>query len=634
MGILYRDGRTVSHATMGDMLSRISHRGPDGQGIWCADSVGLAQCMRRSTPESVRERQPHLSRQADLVLVADARIDNREWLINALALKDRPAEEVTDTQLILNAYKNWGEACPDKLEGDFAFAIWDSHRKVLFCARDTAGVKPFYYYLSRKCMAFASEIKALLALSEMPRGLNETKVAEYLLWNFEDTRQTFYQDIYRLPPACSLTISFESERLQQYWNLDPTKEIRYRNSDDYVLEFRELFNQAVRYRTRSVYQIGSTLSGGLDSSSIATTALKYLPKANSSKLKVFSAIFPDLDRSERFEIDERNYVDKMLEVGQFDPVFINASNKDLYIDREKLPAIFDEPYFAPSLYLFWEIYSSARDAGVHILLDGTDGDRTISNGQEYLVDLAKSFRWIHMWNVASAVNKEQDLRTGTYQTMWRLGFRALIPHQIFDLKRRLTGNQRPAIRNRSLINPQFAHAQGIDDRLDTSSPSIFDGRQFSRYKHWQEMTSGVNALSLELFDKAAAFHNISVRFPFYDRQLIEFCLALPPEQKLNKGRTRYILRAAMDGVLPPQVQWRTSKSNLGLAFSRQFSGIQRSLLNRMVYTTKETLGAYIDRAAVDQAYHRLITNPTRSINDAYMIFGASILADWFTEIHH
>src|SRR5881296_79829 len=219
VGIYFLDGRVVDGAALQSMVEQLAHRGPDGSGVWSEKEVGLGHRMLWTTPESLLEKFPLVNAAGDLVLTADARIDNRDELLAALGLESPPIQGISDGQLILRAYERWGERCPDRLLGDFAFAVWDRREQVLFCARDHFGVKPFYYYRADRLFAFASEIKALLCLPEAPRRLNEVRVADYLDGGLllGDKAGTFYQDILRLPPGHSLTIGPDRVQLRAYW---------------------------------------------------------------------------------------------------------------------------------------------------------------------------------------------------------------------------------------------------------------------------------------------------------------------------------------------------------------------------------------------------------------------------------
>jgi asparagine synthase (glutamine-hydrolysing) len=225
-GIFFLDGRPVDRPVLERMVGSIAHRGPDGEGTWSEGPVGLGHRMLWTTPESLHEELPLVRKSGDLVLTADVRLDNRDELISALGIASRPRQEIGDGELILGAYKKWGERCPEELLGDFAFAIWDQQRQKLFCARDHMGVKPFYYFRSGRIFVFASEIKALLCVAEVPRRLNEVRVADYLVGSFEDKTITFYQEILRLPPAHSMSVSREKASERPYWALDPSREVR------------------------------------------------------------------------------------------------------------------------------------------------------------------------------------------------------------------------------------------------------------------------------------------------------------------------------------------------------------------------------------------------------------------------
>jgi asparagine synthase (glutamine-hydrolysing) len=192
VGICYLDGRPVESLQLDRMLASIAHRGQDGSAVWRAGSVGLGHCMLWTTPESLHEKLPLESESGDLVTTADARIDNREELITALSINHYLDQVITDSQLILNAYEKWGEACPAHLIGDYAFAIWDGQERTLFCARDHIGARPFYYYKSERIFIFASEIKALLTNELVPRRLNELRVADHLAFFIEDKTITYF----------------------------------------------------------------------------------------------------------------------------------------------------------------------------------------------------------------------------------------------------------------------------------------------------------------------------------------------------------------------------------------------------------------------------------------------------------
>ena len=306
-GIFYRDGREVSHNQIKKMNDSLSHRGKDGSEVLVDGSLAFGHQMLHTTQESLHEKLPFKDESSGMVITADARIDNRAELAPLLKLEDN--ENVPDSAFILEAYKMWGDQCPEKLLGDFAFAVWDPKKEQLFCARDHMGVKPFYYYLSDETFFFATEIKALFCLPEVSHEINELKVAFHLAL-IDDATSTFYEDVLRLGAAHSLTVSTTETKLRMYWKLDPELKIKMDSEDDYIKAFREIFTEAVRSRLRSAFPVGSELSGGLDSSSVTCVAKKILmsSKNSSDKLKTFSFIFKDFP-----DADERYYINKVIE---------------------------------------------------------------------------------------------------------------------------------------------------------------------------------------------------------------------------------------------------------------------------------------------------------------------------------
>jgi asparagine synthase (glutamine-hydrolysing) len=202
-GIYHRDGHFHDKNNIKNMNDCLSHRGPDDSGILCKESIAFGHQMLHTTPESINEKLPYMDEINGLFITSDARIDNRLELSEILNLEN--AENVPDSLFILKAYEKWGEKCPEKLLGDFAFAIWDKKEEKLFCARDHMGVKPFYYYLSDDIFLFATEKKSILINPDISKELNELRIG-FFLKNFLDKESTFYKNISILPPAHSLTI--------------------------------------------------------------------------------------------------------------------------------------------------------------------------------------------------------------------------------------------------------------------------------------------------------------------------------------------------------------------------------------------------------------------------------------------
>ncbi len=615
-GIYLLDGGLVDQEDLERMVARIAHRGLDGEGCWINGTVGLGHRLLNTTPESIHEKQPVVDAMGQLAITADARIDNRDELIGSLGIDGHVKRRITDAALILRAYEKWGEDCPAKLLGDFAFAIWDGREHRFFCARDHFGVKPFYYYhRSGSAFVFGSEIKALLCIPEVPRRLNETRVAEYLVPMLEDEAITFYQEIFRLPPGHSMTLSAEKVSVRPYWFLDPSRELRLRSDEEYAEAFRELFTEAVRCRLRSAFPVGSLLSGGLDSSSIVCVARKLLPAHGNTQLHTFSAIYDEVQ-----ECDERPFIKAVLAQNGLKPHYVHADRLSPLTDLDRVFYHQDEPFWVPNLFMFWGgLYSTAHGQGVRVLLDGMDGDTTVSHGLAYLEELARSGRWVALAKEVTRLG--QRFNRAPWWFLWRYILNPLIPEPIRKAWRSWDGG--------AVMNREFARHVGLPDRAQMLRRHMPRRARISREGHWRELTSGLNAYALEVLDKAASAFSIEPRYPFFDKRLAEFCLALPPEQKLYQGWNRVVMRRAMEKILPEEVRWRGGKADLSPNFTRGLLAFERGILEDVILRNPQVILPYVDTSQLREAYKRYLAGT--GYKDALTIWKTVTLALWLRQ---
>lgn len=587
--------------------------------MWRNGLIALGHRMLLTTLESVEETLPLADGTGCLALTADARIDNREELIARLYPDDRPPEHVTDSALILRAYETWDDKCPEKLVGDFAFALWDGRKQRLFCARDAMGVKPFYYYCSARLFAFASEIKALLCLPQVPRRLNEVRVAEYLVSFLEDKVVTFYRHIFRLPPGHCMTVSREGVSARLYWALDSSHELRLGSDDEYAEAFREVFVRAVRCRLRSRGPVGAMLSGGLDSSSICCTARRLLEADGASPLYTVSAIFDDVPAC-----DERPFIRAVLDQGGYEPAYVRADQLGPLADLDRVLWHEDEAFYAPNLFIHWGLYRSAHRQGVRVLLDGLDGDTTVSHGFPRLIELAYSGRWLTLVSEAAALSG--FLETPLSRIVWRQVVRPLMPDSVCRLWWYLRrGSGQPVIAE-SAINRDFARRIGLAERIKALQARRITPAHAAREHHLRGLSSGIVPFVLEVADRAAAAFGVEPRYPFFDQRLAAFCLSLPGEQKLRQGWTRAVMRHAMVNILPEAVRLRKSKSDLSANFTRGLLIFERPRLEDVIFNNPTAIEPYVDLPALRDAYDRFVSKGVH--DDALVVWKAVTLGLW------
>ena len=504
---------------------------------------------------------------------------------------DRNLADAADAELLLRAYARWGERAPEHLLGDFAFALWDGRRHTLFCARDHFGVKPFYYHHAPgRLFAFASEIKGLLALAEVPRRLNETRVADYLVPLLEDKDITFYDGIVRLPPAHRLTVSRDGVRIAPYWALDPEREIRLKSDDEYAEAFREIFTEAVRCRLRSAVPVGALLSGGLDSSSIVCVARRLLAADGGGRLHTFSAIFPDVP-----ECDEREYIAAVVAGGGVAPHYVRGDELSPLEQLDAMLAQQDEPFYAPNLFLHAGLYREAAGAGIRVILDGLDGDTTVSHGLGYLHELARRGRWVRLAREVHALAARLD-RPAT--AIWRSQIlAAFLPSVARRAWARVRGRHARGRSAAHLVRAEFACRVALADRMAGAQARWRLPWRTERQEHHCRLVTGLIPFVLEVADRCAAAYALEPRYAFFDKRLAELCLALPSVQKLRRGWTRFVLRRAMEGTVPSAVQWRAGKADLGPNFTRRLSVSLPPQLTSALCDPGAAVREYVDVAA-------------------------------------
>jgi asparagine synthase (glutamine-hydrolysing) len=660
-GLQYRDrdGRIVNPVDLERMSERLAHRGPDGTGIWCDGSIGLGHRALHTTPESILEEWPIVRASGDLVLVADARIDNRDELI---AILDPPQRytAITDGELILAAYQKWERACPEKLIGDFAFSIWDAKRGVLFCARDPMGVKPFYYYASDRVFVFASEIKALFCLPEVPRELDEVQLAYFLDWFRSERERTFYRNVRRLPAAHWLEV--DANRLQTglYWEADPEREIHFSTDDQYVEGFRELFLQAVGCRLRSAFPVGSALSGGLDSTSIVCAARRLLRK--DEPLHTVSAAFPGLPEPFRNLNDESAYIDMIAQMDGIVSHRVRADELSVFNYLDRMFWHHDVPPFGFMYWMRWAVYEEAHAQGIRVFFSGDDGDSVVSYGYERFNDLARDGKWQTAIAELEALGRVTGsspkflsdvwlnprlvalLRTRRWKR-WREGSLeiarsfdrsslqlmsrslgdAFVPQRFVDLSRRLRGKKAST----PLMRSDFARRIDLEERKRGIRSVHPDPLPTARESHAMVLPSPMLQHIMEVTDSMAGAFSIETRCPFLDRRLIEYSLAIPTDQKLAGGWTRLIQRKAMEGIVPPEIQWRVDKGDMGYNFVLSLQGKDRDTLVGSLFDEPEVLADYVDMDELRAMQQSFDSNGFKGArNSSGRLYIAAVLARW------
>jgi len=575
-GIYSFNAASPSREEIEPMKDALLFRGNDDSGILCDGPVGMGSTLLRTTPQSLQEHFPMRHAEAGLILTADARIDNRKELLTLLNLQDDCSDPITDGELILASYRKWGEACPEHLLGDFAFALWDSKEKKLFCARDHFGIRPFCYYEGMGRFHFASEVSALIALPGIPRKLEELYLRDYLCSNIEDKILTGFKNIFRLEPAHALVITEGGEkRTRCYWKLDAKKELPPASDEEYIEEFREKLFAAISRRLVSLTPVAAELSGGQDSSMIAAVAQKLLQTEGLS-LKTFSHALPkgeektidDMYESPQ-NSDERPLVELIIPwCGLAEHTYVTGENSPGFLELIRFTQQ-RRGYPLPNYgTLAFPLNRAVADSGCKVLLSGLGGDQCVTGfGNGYYAELYRNGCWQTIFKEAKGLRDIFGLPL----------YRVIVSHFIFQ--------EHPALRlflrkifkgarggqgldfSRNLISPAFAKETDAFTmvRRIKQSYALGRGRLGTSFKEQQlvELEWGYLPNSAEERSGATLACGVECRFPLLDKELVEYVLALPSHMKVKDGWKRYIARKSMDGLLPPEVQWRKRKRGPG-----------------------------------------------------------------------
>jgi len=561
-GVVCFDKRPVDNLQIAKMAESIAHRGSNGVNVLQFEGVSLVHCLLQTTPESLFEFQPLKDNESEIVIIADARIDNRRELLEKFRVESKKWSQIPDCRIILEAYKKWGSDCPGQLVGDFAFALWDPHIRKLFCARDHIGARPFYYYYSEKFFVFSSEIKAILTFPHIPQTIDDSRVADYLQLLVGNNTNTFYKNIFRLEPATALTIDKRKFIEKKYWDYNHGHTIKRKDDDAYAQEFKEIFFEAVRCRLRSTGPIGCTMSGGLDSSSVACVAEQLLAAQN--PLHTFSFNFPRLPEKELKKIDECQYQNAVLAKGSFVQHAINGHEFEPLRDLTTQLKSYDQPFFFPHLYLEWQALKIAQGKGIRVMLNGLDGDTVVSHGYEHVRNLLLKGRLYGAIKNLLAISKRQHIpKKVLFKTyLFDQFLKAPLRYCYHFSQKRIN----PYWNVSRILTDNFALTSGLTEQIKPE----FSMLQTARRYHYRRLTNPLLTHALEQTNNFSLCFQIENRSPFFDRRLMEYCYSLPPEQKLKNGWTRYVLRQAMKGIVPVEVIERTGKSDLTPGFISTF----------------------------------------------------------------
>jgi asparagine synthase (glutamine-hydrolysing) len=563
---------------VGRLTDLVAHRGPDGRGVRVKGNVGLGHRRLAIIDLSDDGAQPMCDRHLPIWITYNGEIYNYLELraeLEALGFAFRTA---SDTEVLLAAYVCWGEKCLERFNGMWSFAIHDERDNTLFCARDRFGVKPFYYVDTPMQFAFGSEIRQLLPLIERPVAEDDL-VSDFLVCGLTDhTSRTFFKGIEKLPPGHRMRVDVSTGNVEiaRYYSLapDPTGVDEEHAADS----LRGLLDDATRLRLRSDVRVGTCLSGGLDSSSVATLA------AERHALNSNEAFFAITAVSEQASNNEEEYAAEVVRRSGLNWLRTKPSYETFASAAETLMEVQEEPFAGPSIMMQYEVMKTARANGVIVLLDGQGGDETLLGYHRYYA--AWLLDHYHRDGVRGAVG----------------GFRAAIKAGIPPrrLLMYLLGASSAGVRA-AFYRWRYTFLKKPD--LPESLRRFARKTRDAQAMQVLEITETNLPMLLRFEDKNSMRFGIETRLPFLDYRFVEFALSLSTRIKLNRGWTKWPLRAAMRDMLPANICWR--KDKIGFAAPDQLWLNRHSPAMYEKVIDSPLLARYVDMNALKKKFHRL-----------------------------
>jgi asparagine synthase (glutamine-hydrolysing) len=544
-GIYNFDGEKIRKDLVGRMTETLRHRGPDGEGKYDKGHVGLGHRRLSILDLSDAGSQPMCNEDGKIWITYNGEVYNYPELREELAGLGHTFKSKTDTETIIHAYEEFGPDCLKRLNGMFAFAIYDEDKDLLFCARDRYGVKPFYYRTNGKSFVFASEIKALLADSSFPRRQNDRMIYDYLMFNrYDHSRETFFEGVFRLPPSRYALIRRGGTEEKTWW--ETTVRDAGRISPKVAADaFRGLFTDSVRMRLRSDVPVGSCLSGGLDSSSIVCTVDGLIGQKEA--FRTYSAVY---DR--QWERDESRYIEKVIERTGFQSSYTSPDGKGLLQDLSEFIYHQEEPLGHTSFFAQWSVMKLAQSHGAKVLLDGQGGDELLA-GYRYMFgyyfrELLGKGRFLALAKEIAGYMRYQRDYFGFLLFIFLLApswLQRAIAYRV---------NVGAGITGRRWIARDFhrRHERGSMVLDDFVNSKTLNAALKGHFDHKLEHL-------LRCEDRSAMAFSIETRLPFLDYRLVDFLFTIPSQMKIRGGKTKVILREAMKELLPEEISNRMSK---------------------------------------------------------------------------
>lgn len=539
ISVIITPNKTIDQELLKRMNDKIAHRGPDGEGFYVNDEVGIGLGHRRLSIIDLTDggHQPMYWKD-NFVITYNGEVYNYIELRDEMIKNGYQFSTQSDTEVILACFDFWGKDCVKRFNGMWAFCIYDKINKKAFLCRDRFGVKPLYYLLDGENIYAGSEIKQLLETGLVTRKPNVEVLMNYLVLGLvEQDQQTFFESISSLPPSHFLEFDFKTKKyvVERYYTLKIDYSLRNKSEEEVINGYHQLLKNSIQLRLRSDVKVGTCLSGGLDSSYIAIVASTEYEKINSQKFIGITA--SSVDKTN----DESNWAKIVADKANLDWQTLKPVNDDFFSALEKVIYCQEEPFGTPSVFMQYFVMQKSASLGCKVLLDGQGGDETLLGYERYYFSYLNGLSIINRIKAFFKIHKHSKLTL-------KQSFLMQLYFNNFNLRKVISVSRNKNIKKEYLKKVNWGHLNNI-----TKTSSNIDSNQSF------EIINTCLPHLLKYEDKNSMWHSIETRLPFIDYRVVEYAVSIDPELKIKDGWTKFVLRKGSENILPDEIRWRKNK---------------------------------------------------------------------------
>ena len=532
-GIINKNLSFVKEEDIKKMTDVISHRGPDGEGHFVYKNIAFGHRRLAVLDLSEFGHQPMVN--DDYALVFNGEIYNYIEIKEKLIKLGYIFNTNSDTEVVIKAFKEWGDKCVEEFNGMWSFAIYDKTKNTTFISRDRFGIKPFYYFNNNKSFYFGSEIKQILTFMENPK-VDKQVLYDFLYLGYQHyDKNTFFEDIKNLRPGHNLYYDHDTNNIEikKYYNLKKEDKI-YNTLEESVEAYKTKFNDSINFRLRSDVKVGTCLSGGLDSSYVAKIASeKY---KNEDKFTAITAKSIDVRN------DESHYAKIVADIYNLNWKITEPSKADFFNAIDDIIYNQEEPFGSPSIIMQYFVMKKAKEEGCIVMLDGQGGDETLLGYERYYIPYLNSIK-----NPIKRISEFRKLSKNS-----KLSLKQLLSYYLYFGIPKLREYYLIKRNNYILDKNKIYFNKRLVSEFTKSSKDLFSLQE-------KELLELQLEKLLKFEDRNSMAHSIEARVPFLDYRLVECALAIPAKFKIKDGWSKYILRKCYGEDAPKEIVWRKNK---------------------------------------------------------------------------